>query len=86
LTTEKHKGIEISFIDNGIGISAEDQRYIFDKFYRVHTGDLHSVKGSGIGLYYVKTMAEAHGGFVKVVSELNKGSRFDVYLPRHPKT
>ncbi len=80
-TKNKDGGIIVSIEDNGIGISHEDQKRIFDQFYRVSTGDIHDVKGFGLGLYYVKTIIEAHGGYIKVKSEINKGSRFDVLFP-----
>ena len=60
---------------------SDDQQQIFKNLYRVPTGNIYKVKGFGIGLYYVKTIVEAHGGHVILKSEVNKGSRFDVYLP-----
>ncbi len=80
-TQNKNGGIKLSIEDNGVGMSADSTRHIFDKFYRVPTGNIHNVKGFGLGLYYVKNMVTAHGGNVEVHSELNKGSRFDIYLP-----
>jgi two-component system phosphate regulon sensor histidine kinase PhoR len=73
--------IQIDVIDNGIGINQRAIQHIFDKFYRVPTGNIHNVKGFGLGLYYVKTMVQAHNGEVFVASELNKGSVFSVVFP-----
>ena len=69
--------------DKGIGIGKEDLKYVFRKLYRVHTGNVHDVKGFGLGLFYVKTMAEAMGGSVNVRSELKSGSVFEIHLPLH---
>ncbi len=87
ITSSDHKsGIKISVFDNGIGMSKEDKKLIFDKFFRVHTGDVHDVKGFGLGLSYVKAIMDAHSGTIDVRSELGKGSEFIIHFPKNPKT
>ena len=85
-TRNVSKGVEITIRDHGLGMSREARKNIFDRFYRVHTGDRHDVKGFGLGLSYVKTITDVHHGTINVKSELGKGSSFIVTLPyRQPQ-
>jgi len=79
-TENKGNKLLIMVEDKGTGISRENQPLIFKQFHRLHTGDIHDVKGFGLGLFYVKTMIEEMGGSIDVKSELNKGSCFIVTL------
>jgi signal transduction histidine kinase len=79
--TVEDKNICIKVADNGIGISKTDQKHIFDKFYRASSGNIHKYKGLGLGLYYVKKIAIAHGGDVAVSSKPGKGSIFTITIP-----
>jgi nitrogen-specific signal transduction histidine kinase len=79
--SHSEKNICIKVSDNGIGISRHDQKHIFDKFYRASTGNIHKFKGLGLGLYYVRKIAEAHGGEVSVNSKPGRGSTFTISIP-----
>jgi two-component system phosphate regulon sensor histidine kinase PhoR len=80
-TKNNEKGIIMSVEDKGIGMSKNVQSRIFERFYRQTAGNVHDVKGFGLGLNYSRAIIEAHRGNVIVASEPGKGSRFDVFLP-----
>ncbi len=80
-TQTKNNELCISISDEGIGMTRDEQNNVFDRYYRAHTGDIHNVKGFGIGLSYCKMIIDAHNGRIKVWSKKNIGSTFTVVLP-----
>jgi two-component system phosphate regulon sensor histidine kinase PhoR len=80
-TENVNNGIVMTIEDNGIGIGKNEQKKIFDKLYRVPTGNIHEVRGFGLGLSYVKAIVEEHHGKITLESEVNKGSKFRIFMP-----
>ena len=82
ILTEKVKTVELEIIDHGVGIEAHHIDKIFDKFFRVPQGDVHNVKGHGLGLSYVREVVKKQGGEIKVQSKFGEGSSFKIIMPK----
>ena len=80
-THSSEKGIFITVSDKGLGIAKDQQKDIFEKFYRISTGNVHDVKGFGLGLHYVKTIVDANNGKIKLNSKIGEGSQFELFFP-----
>ena len=80
--TQIENGIKVEVIDKGIGIASHERKRIFEKYYRISTGNQHNIKGFGIGLYYVKEVLNAHHASIHVESESGKGSRFTIIFSK----
>ena len=85
-TSNNEKGVILSVEDKGIGMSKSVQSKIFERFYRQNSGNVHNVKGFGLGLNYVRAIIDAHKGIINVTSEPGKGSRFEIFLPFNMET
>ena len=81
----KGNNIILSISDQGSGMSKQVQKRIFEKFYREHSGDVHNVKGHGLGLAYVKRIIKEHNAEILVESEKGRGSKFSIIMPLNPK-
>jgi two-component system phosphate regulon sensor histidine kinase PhoR len=80
--TKDHKdGIEINVVDEGIGIAPDMRTKVFEKFFRVRAGDVHNVKGFGLGLSFVKDVIQRHRGKISLSSELSRGTNVSIFLP-----
>jgi two-component system phosphate regulon sensor histidine kinase PhoR len=80
-TSNVNNKMIITIEDNGIGMSSETTKHIFEKFYRAHSGNIHNVKGFGLGMSYVKRIVALHKGQIRVQSELDHGTTIEISLP-----